>query len=232
MPVLVECCPRCGAERMTFDVTQALPIGIRYDWQRWYELFCICRNCRRSTTFIAGQEDIKDKALFASAGALLDFDRSLNDHVRVEGYVSLSDTVVHGPPEYVPPHIQTAFKEGATCLAVQCWNAAGTMFRMCVDLATRSRLPSGEEEGLNTKTRRDLGLRLQWLFERGYLPSDLRELSTCIREDGNDGAHAGTLTKQDAEDLLDFTRALLERLYTEPQRLRLAEERRRLRREG
>jgi Domain of unknown function (DUF4145) len=73
---------------------------------------------------------------------------------------------------------------------------------------------------------------LQWLFERGYLPSDLRELSTCIREDGNDGAHAGTLTKQDAEDLLDFTRALLERLYTEPQRLRLAEERRRMRREG
>jgi hypothetical protein len=100
------------------------------------------------------------------------------------------------------------------------------MFRMCVDLATRSMLPSGEEAGLNAKTRRDLGLRLPWLFERGYLPADLRELSTCIREDGNDGAHAGTLMREDAEDLLDFTRALLERVYTEPERLRLAEERR------
>jgi len=35
-------------------------------------------------------------------------------------------------------------------------------------------------------------------------------------------AHAGTLNKIDAQDLLDFTHALLERLYTEPERLRLA----------
>lgn len=58
----------------------------------------------------------------------------------------------------------------------------------------------------------------------------LRELSLCIKEDGNDGAHAGSLTKDDAEDLLDFTFALLERIYTEPERLRLAQERRNARR--
>jgi hypothetical protein len=48
------------------------------------------------------------------------------------------------------------------------------------------------------------------LFENDRLPVGLRELSACIREDGNDGAHAGTLTKEDAEDLLDFTHALLD----------------------
>jgi hypothetical protein len=59
----------------------------------------------------------------------------------------------------------------------------------------------------------------------------VREISTCIREDGNDGAHQGTLTKEDAEDLLDFTTALLERLFTEPRRLEIAQERRKERRE-
>lgn len=37
-----------------------------------------------------------------------------------------------------------------------------------------------------------------------------------ITVDGNGGAHEGTLSKHDADDLLDFTIALLERMYTEP----------------
>ena len=53
-----------------------------------------------------------------------------------------------------------------------------------------------------------------------------------MREDGNDGAHQGTLTKEDAEDLLDFTFLLLERIYTELQRLKEAKTRREKRREN
>jgi hypothetical protein len=44
-------------------------------------------------------------------------------------------------------------------------------------------------------------------------------------------AHGGTLKNEDADDLLDFTVELLERLYTEPAKLKLAEERRKARRE-
>jgi hypothetical protein len=70
----------------------------------------------------------------------------------------------------------------------------------------------------------------KWLFENNRLPSTLRELAKCIREDGNDGAHTGPLIKIDAEDLSDFTTSLLERLFTEPKRLELAENRRAMRR--
>ena len=91
-------------------------------------------------------------------------------------------------------------------------------------------LPEEETEGLNARVRRDLGLRLPWLFTNGRLPEALKELSSCIKEDGDDGAHAGTLSEPDAQDLLDFTTALLERIYTEPERLRLARERRDARR--
>lgn len=116
-------------------------------------------------------------------------------------------------------------------MSIGCYNAAGTMFRLCIDLATRAKLPEGDVEGLNAKTRRDLGLRLPWLLDKGLLPQDLRELSTCIKEDGNDGAHQGTLGEDDAEDILDFSYELLERLYTEPKRIEIAKERRLARRE-
>jgi len=68
----------------------------------------------------------------------------VNRFVRVEGFVSLKDEAGVSPPEHVPPEITAAFSEGATCFAVRCFNAAATMFRLCVDLATRPLLSEGE----------------------------------------------------------------------------------------
>ncbi|MFJ2989919.1 DUF4145 domain-containing protein [Collimonas sp. NPDC087041] len=161
---------------------------------------------------------------------LLKVEESLNNFVDIKGHVSLKDSASVFPPEFLPKNIEAVFQEGATCLAVGCYNAAGTIFRLCVDLATRSMLPNEDVAGLNARTRRDLGLRLPWLFESGRLPDSLKELSSCIKEDGNDGAHTGNLTEEDASDLVDFTSVLLERIYTEPERLRLAKERRDARR--
>jgi hypothetical protein len=71
-----------------------------------------------------------------------------------------------------------------------------------------------------------LGLRLQWLFESDHLDPGLRSLADCLKEDGNDGAHDGTLTREEATDLLDFAHVLLERVYTDPGKLEQAEKRR------
>lgn len=226
MSLLVTDCPRCGARRMSFDVANALFVGIDYGWRHHLELFCVCRQCERSTIFIVAQLHVEHERLFEKAENIVKIGEALTSYVRVERHVSLRDELKQAPPDYLPDNIRDAFNEGATCLATACWNAAGVMFRMCVDLATQPLLPQGEAEGLNAKTRRDLGLRLPWLFRNGLLPEGLAELASCIKEDGNDGAHAGTLREEDAEDLLDFTRALLERRYTEPERLRLAKERR------
>lgn len=225
MPELVANCPRCGSRRITFDVTAAKIVGQEHGWQNWYEAFCVCRHCGRTTIFVLS-ERVDANYNYVHQVGLLQVKGSLNNHVEVERYVSLRDQASVTPPDHIPKAIEAVFKEGATCLAVGCYNAAGTMFRLCVDLATRSMLPKEETEGLSAQVRRDLGLRLPWLFANERLPDALRELSSCIKEDGNDGAHAGTLKQPDAEDLLDFTTALLERIYTEPERLRLAQERR------
>jgi hypothetical protein len=230
---LVADCPRCGASRITFDLTaQTRALDVRYNWQHWYEAFCVCRHCGRGTIFFLADAGIDEGKIIRKLG-LANVEGAVNHLVRVEDFVSQKDEAGVPPPEHTPKEIAAVFWEGATCLAVRCFNAAGTMFRLCVDLATRPLLPpQGDADGPSAKIRRDLGLRLPWLFDHGLLPTELRELSTCIREDGNDGAHQGTLGKADAADLLDFTTSLLERLYTEPERLRLARERRDKRREG
>lgn len=157
---------------------------------------------------------------------VLGINGSANDHFALEGYISLKDFARKTPPQHLPSEIEAAFIEGATCHSVGCHNASATMFRLCIDHATRSLLPAADAAGLTQNVRRSLGLRMKWLFDNGHLPESLRDLSVCVKEDGNDGAHAGTLTKLDAEDIVDFTTVLLERLYTEPERIRLAKERR------
>lgn len=227
MSELVANCPRCKAKEMTFDLIRFIPTYVEYDWKHHCEAFCICRKCRRSTVFDLSQSDPRYEDHFEN---LVKFSGAVNSIANVEGYICLKDMGTQPPPEHLPPNVDAAFREGAACMAISCHNAAGTMFRLCIDLATRSMLPTEETEGLNARTRRDLGLRLPWLFDNGQLPEALRDLSSCIKDDGNDGAHQGTLTGDDARDILDFTYVLLERIYTEPKRLELARERREARR--
>lgn len=229
MAELVTDCPRCGSKRITFDVLSELYFKTQYNWQRWYEAFSVCRNCKRSTVFVLSQNVNSDYNLVHKSG-LLRVSGSLNSYVDVEGFISMKDRATIPTPKHVPQDIDDAFTEGAKCQAIECFNASATMFRLCIDLATRGMLPEQDCDGLNARIRRSLGLRLAWLLNTARLPDSLRELSTSVKEDGDDGAHQGSISKADAEDLLDFTVALLERLYTEPQRLKLAKERRDARR--
>lgn len=230
MAVLVADCPRCGSVKITFDLLTSHTLYEKYGWQRWYEVFAVCRHCQRSTIFVLSEQVDSDYNYFHDVG-FSGIDCAVNKYTDVEGYVSLKDAATIQPPQHLPNKIEKVFKEGAVCKSVNCFNAAGTMFRLCIDLATRAMLPEKNENGLNDGIRRSLGLRLAWLFDNKKLPDSLRELATSVKNDGDDGAHQGDLKKEDVEDLIDFTYELLERIYTEPERLRLAEERRRKRRE-
>jgi hypothetical protein len=230
MSQIVYDCPRCGAAHTTLDVTAVTALPRNYAWQSKWEVFARCRACLRSSILIiALNTGVNDRV--AAIENPLDTKNGLNEYYRVEGYISLKDRAAAPPPDHVPDRIASIFREGAMCIAVGCWNAAGTMFRLCVDLTTQSMLPADDDAARPPwKVCRDLGLRIPWLFDNGRLPEDLRDLSQCIQQDGNDGAHAGTLTKEEAADLQDFTNLLLVRLYTEPGQRRVATERRAARR--
>jgi len=186
-----------------------------------FEIFCVCRICNKSTVFTATSRAGKG----INVDDLEGHEGSINELVGLNRYISIRDHAAQSPPKHLPENIESAFKEGATCLAVGCYNAAAAMFRLCLDLATRPLLAKIGEKP-NSKTKRNLGLRLAWLFDKGELPESLNDLSTCIKDYGNDGVHEGNLSKEDAEGIFDFTFILLERLYTEPGKLKQAKQRR------
>ena len=225
MAEIVFDCPRCKAGNITFDLAGENYLRTEYEWQIWYEAFCICRKCHCGSVLILSQRTDKSQADVRKI-TLAKLPNILNDFFDVRSYLSLKDQNAEQPPEYLPIDIETAYREGATCMSVQCYNAAGTMFRLCLDFSTKSMMPVDDIEGLNKRIRGSLGLRLAWLFDTHRLPEGLRELAGCVKDDGNDGAHDGTLTKVDAEDLHEFAYELLERLYTEPKRLEIAKQRR------
>ena len=161
---------------------------------------------------------------------MLAHDGSLNDFVTFVRVVSVDDRVANDPPEHLPPLIDAIFREGNKCLSVQCWNAAAAMYRLALDIVTKELLPTDTSVEPNSRVRRSLGLRMGWLFANSSLPKDLQNLADCIREDGNDGAHDASLSEQDANDLSDFIFELLRRIFTEPEKLKLAEDRRAARR--
>lgn len=228
MSDLVANCPRCRSTKITFDLLSQVIRG-RNNWQNIYEAFCVCRACNKPTIFILKQREVASKE-FLSQYKLNELPMAANQVLLVDGYVSLKDESAIKPPEHLPDSIEKAFKEGAICHSVGCFNAAATMFRLCIDLATKDLLPDKDINGLTKYIRRNLGLRLVWLFDNNFLPEALRELSYCIKEEGNDGAHDGSLEIEDSEDIQDFSFFLLERLFTEPKRIQLANQRREQRR--
>jgi hypothetical protein len=220
MPQLVADCPRCKASKVAFEAKSSHYVGCQSGWVNFYDTFCVCSHCNQTVTFILKLRDYDERNSEPQKFV------SVNGAFDVHDFRSLKDQVGASPPDHLPPSIEAAFKEGAACLAVKCYNAGATMFRMCLDIATKELLPEPMPAGLTPHIQRNLGPRLGWLFDNGILPEPLRELSQCIKDDGNAGAHDGSLIQVDAADLMDFTFILLERLYTEPKRLELAAQRR------
>lgn len=235
MAVLVETCPRCSAEKMTLDILACKFIAEneflrRRTTEYVIELCAACRHCKGCTVFILMTRDHPNMKKIMQPEFIASSD-CVNNLCDVLKPITNADVTVPEVPNHLPPSIERVLLEGLTCQSVGCHNAAGSMFRLCVDLATKSMLPATGAE-MSAKVKRNLGLRLEGLFESKMLPDSLRDLAMCIKDDGNDGVHDGTLASADVEDMRDFTIALLERLYTEPEKLRLANERRVARRGG
>ncbi|EKT2103887.1 TPA: DUF4145 domain-containing protein [Stenotrophomonas maltophilia] len=217
-------CPRCRANQITFDVHSIHKVGVAYRWQKIYEASAVCRKCSLMSILVlkSSEVDSEDEDEAVSGGVPV----CLNHVMKVDGHVSCKDAAGISPPEHLPEQVKAAFQEGATCLAVGCINAAGTMFRLCVDFVATDLVNANRDKQPDARTKRSLGLLLQWLYDENRISPELHELSACIKDDGNDGAHRGTLSQADADDLLDFTIELLESHYTRKARLQGAAERR------
>ena len=225
---LIHDCPSCGVKKLTFDVKGVIYVRKSDTRDKYAEVFSSCRECGHGTIFILRDESpnhlVREYNILQGNG-------NLNGYCSIDGVVNFVEFLTIDPPSHLPPDVQKAFSEGARAHAVECWNASACMFRASIDLATRKLLPENDITGLDDNIRRSLARRLKWLFKSEILHRDLEVLATCVKEDGNEAIHSTTLVEEDAIDLLEFTVALLERIYTEPKKITLAEKRRRERRE-
>ena len=229
-------CPNCSAKKSTFDVSGYEPKGLtRFNYNSGY-LFSTCRSCMVSIcinakiTFNATQSlnsthgnNIKSKIQVLRG--ILNGQTDIADWFTDFEYSPILPNA-EMPPEHLPAEIESLFKEAAQCYAIGCYNASGAMFRLCLDITTKDILDKNENLNPVQNDKKTIHSRLTWIFNNSILPRSLEDLSRCIKDDGNDAAHDGSLCKEDAADLLDFTYILLERIYTEPVRIENARLRR------
>ena len=219
MAELVADCPRCRAQRITFDATGDTLVGAAAGDFLEYEMFCVCKSCTHATIFIV-QEEAEARDLRRN-GRMIPYPPSQRAvGYRLLRHISPANLDTAPPPEELPSDIHRAFREATKCAAVGCYNAAGAMFRLCLNLATK-----GTKGGT-------LAARLEALCEEKQFSRELQELGSVVRLDGNDAAHDGSLDEEAVEDLQAFVARFLTQLYTEPARVRAAKERRQKRKSG
>lgn len=221
-------CPRCGQVQTTFDVRAntfaGKSDGILHQW----ECFLQCRSCLQPSIGLLRRTVHTEEPPAKFSGKY------------VNVLFELVEWIFEVPnrrrcPDYVPDDVKRIFEEAASCAAIGAWDASGTMFRKTLDVATRAITPAPDSSSAprpgNWKTYKDLRLRLDWLFEQHLLSPALKDLSSCIHEDGNDAAHdAAGLGRAEAEDLGDFSESVLESLFTLPGQIRANQKRREERR--
>jgi hypothetical protein len=106
----------------------------------------------------------------------------------------------------VPRNIREAFKEASMCIKAKAYTASAIMCRKAL-------------EGLcaaHKVKERNLSLSLKKLREKGLIEERLFEWAEALRTFGNEAAHDVNIVMnaQDAKDIIEFTEALLEYVFT------------------
>lgn len=237
MPELKVDCPRCGVKAVTADMGDAVVLSkdVAGHATRW-EAAGRCRRCHLSAIYKLSRKDnqLARMALVGIQGQLMRQAGHWDEVVTCDGYVGLIDNADVDVPEHLPGDVQIAYREALICIKVRCPNAAASMLRLSLDLATKKML--GEvtdglpDEAVPKVVQDRLANRIQWLIENRHIPLRLKGLANEVRLSGNDGAHDGTLTMHDVLDLRDFAEAVLVDMFTAVGRLARAEARRKARR--
>ena len=121
------------------------------------------------------------------------------------------------PPMYVPDNVKNFFQQGINNLSGD-YDAAGAMFRKALETALKMKFPEIGDMKLKN--------RIDKIAKQGDLTPALAAWSHEIRDGGNDAAHEeDPFSEEDAQDLYDFTELVLLYLFTLPEKLRRAQER-------
>jgi hypothetical protein len=106
----------------------------------------------------------------------------------------------------IPSFIALAYLEAQTCFRAKAYTATAIMCRKTLE-------GIAEEHKI---TVRNLASALKEMRDKGIIESRLYEWADVLRISGNEAAHGVnvSISPQDAKDILEFTKALLEYVFT------------------
>jgi hypothetical protein len=202
-------CPRCG-KQSSFEVIGFLPVAFNYETvlvahngrseHDSIEQVCslFCRHCKQGLVSIEERYTGDSPSRLATGGGIISF--------RGFHWWPLPNTQLSSD---IPTEIAGAFAEAVTALAANCPRAAGVMARRTLEAIT---VEKGETQGT-------LADRLRTLATRGVLLPTLADWAREVRLVGNVGAHfdpINQISKDDAQQLINFIRELMRYLYELP----------------
>lgn len=203
-------CPRCG-KQSSFEILGSLPVTFDSSYyigvgkheptliDRVSSL--LCRHCKQAVVVVEEEwVGEQSKAKQKSGGIIT--------HRGIHWW-PLPDATLSAD---IPAPIASVFSEASMTLAANCPRASVVMSRRTLEAVT---VDKGETTGV-------LAERLKALGTKGVLHSTLSDWAKEIRLVGNVGAHFDpieTVTQDDAQQLLSFTRELLRYLYELPAEL-------------
>ena len=188
-------CPHCGTKYVALTVEHTIEY-MEAD-QTFLDMLARCGYCGRGVL-----------VMYRGSPDRFEFDRP--DTILAP---SFPDT---GAPTYTPENVAQFFRQAMENM-IRNYDAAGAMFRKTLDTALKTKFPDSMD---------NLNNRIETAAEKGMLTRDMADWSHRIRRLGNDAAHESEpFSKNDAEDLKQFTILLLYYLFTLPGMLEKAQKR-------
>lgn len=129
-----------------------------------------------------------------------DADKIFGDPSRLYPPVSM------GLGSAIPISLQSAFEEARSCFRAKAYTATAIMCRKTLEGIA----------DVNSISVRNLASALKEMKDKGIIENRLYEWADALRISGNEAAHGVNINvlHQDAKDILEFTHALLEYVFT------------------
>jgi hypothetical protein len=195
MALYVGQCMRCGTQHMSFDV---------------YGVSIVHESLRR--------DDVVDGRYY-----LRILELAWNENPKSAGYKEIGvipkSTALPTPPD-TPNPAARFYEQGSSAMAHGLYDAAGSMFRKCLESVTRSDQMLERfvpESDRNEFRKLWLRPRIKRLKELHAIPPALGDLVDVNKDEGDIAVHEDILyDKESAEALQRFTETFLEQTFTIP----------------
>lgn len=215
MSVLVMTCPHCAAENMTFNVRADTSHKSEGGVTR--SALALCAKCDKPVCITASWDarhgrPRNDWHLHSEEGNLLDL-----AHLTVRAI--WPEPPLIDAPAHLPERVLRAYLDAARARRVQLWNPACSAYRRCMELALKEFAPDVEAWKIEK--------RIDKLAAEHRITRDIKEWAHELRLDGNEAVHGDEDATQEITDQMHhLTYFLLTYLYTLPQQVVNARERR------